>query len=329
MGKPRSAPRILAEWLAALAIERTIRTLPARLLVQVTSPAAGLARLLWVSRRRNAEALVATRLGHPAGSAESRRIVAGSLRTLLLNLVEPVALQRLLARGQPLDSLLRVEGAEHLDRALASGRGVIVASAHIGAWESLSIVLHQLGKPSWGVWRTSRNPRIDRLLVERRLRWMRGHLPKRGCAQRMKCLLRSGEWLALPLDQAAGRHGVRLDFLGAPASHHMVAGVMSMSARALVLPVYLLREPEPLHFRLVVEPALEARAGRAAVLSPLELTRRLSHSLERQVLAHPDQWLWVQDRWRGAAKAREPGVRPPAAADSPAPASPVLAAERR
>ncbi len=39
------------------------------------------------------------------------------------------------ARVEDLRSLLHVEGREHLESALARGRGVLVVSAHMGSWE--------------------------------------------------------------------------------------------------------------------------------------------------------------------------------------------------
>jgi len=290
------------------AICLALGVLPASWLLAATQPLTSLALLLGRRRRRATEALLAARLGVPARSAESRRIVRGAFRNMLLNLVEPVLLERELARGRSLSDFVSVQGGEHLQAALASGRGVIVSTGHIGAWEGLAIVLHQLGKPAWIVTRTSKNARIDALLLRRRLAWARGRLPKKGSALRMARLLRAGEWFGLALDQDAGRQGLPLEFLGATASHHPVAGFMAVHARSLALPVCLLREPGRLRFRLVVEPAIEPDPALGGSLAQVDVTRRLSRALEHRVREHPEQWLWLHDRWRGARRARTAAI---------------------
>lgn len=303
------------EWLAARGLVRLLGLLPSSWLLLAARCAARVAGRLARRRRRTVERQVAERLGHAPGSPASRRVVRGAFRTLLLNLVDPLLLERALDDGRPLEQLVDIEGARHLESALASGRGVIVATGHLGAWECLLIVLHRRFGPTWIVSRRLRNPLLDQLLWERRRRWAAGRLSKDGCGRRMARLLREGACFGLALDQNAGRQGVLLDFLGAPASHHDVAGIMAARTGALVVPAYLLREPGTLRLRLLVEPPLEAPTGVAPPQAALQVTRRLSDSLERQVRRHPEQWLWLHERWRRAERLRPPAQ--PAAAARP------------
>ncbi len=304
--EPRADEPVLlrhrAEWLLAQLVLWPMDVLPSAWLHGGARAAARVTCLVSAERRRNVARRVEERLGLAAGCPREKLIIQGAFETLLLNVVEPVLLERALARGRRLDELVAVEGEEHLRGALASGRGVIVATGHIGAWESLLIVLHRMFRPSWIVARRLKNPLLDRQIVARRLHWAMGRLPMDGSGPQMARLLRSGECIGLLLDQNAGRQGVLLDFLGAPSSHHHVAGIMAARTGALAVPAYLLREAGPVRLRLVIEAPVEAPRGGSPTAAALEVTRRLSRSLEAQVRAHPEQWLWLHDRWERAER---------------------------
>lgn len=296
----RGALQNRAEWLAARAALATLAVVPDAVL------RGGVAFLSWAScalavkRRRHTLRLVRERLGLPEGAPEARRIVRGAFDTLLLNAVEPLLIERELARGRDIREFVTVEGGEHLQAAHAAGRGVIAVTGHFGSWEAFVIVMKLLFQPVWVVTRHVENPLLERDIVSRRLRWVAGRLPKEGSALRMARVLRSGGTLGLLLDQNAGRQGLVLDFLGAPASHHTVAGVLAHRCGAAVVPVYLLREPGRLRFRMLVEPELRPDPALDEEQAVRDVTERLSASLERQVRAHPGQWLWLHDRWRHA-----------------------------
>src|SRR5262249_37843771 len=159
----------------------------------------------------------------------------------LLNVVDEVRIERHLRAGRPLNELVEVEGAEHLRAAFAARRGVLLCTAHLGAWEAIGIVLHELFEPVTGVMRTIDNPLIEKLVIERRARWSLGGIPKEGGAMKLARALRAGQGVVLLLDQNAGSSGAILDFLGAPSSHHTVAGVFARRQRAAAVPLYLLR----------------------------------------------------------------------------------------
>ena len=64
--------------------------------------------------------------------------------------------------------MIRYEGLEHYERAKQKGRGILVATAHLGNWE-LSAFTHALmTEPMHVMVRPLDNPLIDRLVEERR-----------------------------------------------------------------------------------------------------------------------------------------------------------------
>ncbi len=301
MSARRATLRHRLECAAGEALLLPSRLFPQRAALAAMTVLSHVVRVVVSRRRRHTAELVARRLGLPAGSPEVKRIVAGSFRTLALNLVEPLLLEAELLRGRPLEELVSVEGREHLVAARGAGAGVLFCTAHLGGWESLPLVLRELFGPVWVVARELDNPLLEARLAARRGRWIRGTISKDGGALPIARALRAGESVGVLLDQNAGERGAILDFLGAPASHHTVAGVLARRLAVRCVPLYLLREPAPLRFRLVIEPAIAAdpRLPDARAIE-LDVTCRLSDSVARRVREHPEQWLWLHDRWRHA-----------------------------
>jgi KDO2-lipid IV(A) lauroyltransferase len=298
----RSALRNRAEWLAFIVVFAPTRVLPAGFLRAGSGLLARVLHAVARSRREHARELVAARLGLPAGSAEVRRIVLGSFQTLVRNALEPA----LLARGQrargSIRDLFEIEGLERLQAARAAGRGVLLCTAHIGTWEAIGFVLQELGVPSWCIARVLDNPLLERELAARRLPQGLGIIPKDGGVLKLVRALKAGETVVVLLDQNAGRKGALLDFLGEPSSHHTVAGVMARRCGAAALPIYLFPAGPGGRLRVVIEPPCLADPGLDDEAAALQITRRISDSLERQVRAHPEQWLWLHDRWRHARR---------------------------
>jgi KDO2-lipid IV(A) lauroyltransferase len=58
-----------------------------------------------------------------------------------------IDVMRLRGRAEALEKLVEIRGREHLDAALAGGKGVILCSAHIGSYVSAFSLLHASGFP--------------------------------------------------------------------------------------------------------------------------------------------------------------------------------------
>lgn len=303
MAAPRGAIRNWGEYLLVLAVDGLAALLPPRVFLGLMRGLSRGARFIVRRRTRAASERIRTCLGLNPDDPRIDAIVRGAFETLALNAVEPMVFLRLLDKGRPPESFLAsVEGREHLERAFAGGRPVLFCSGHIGSWELIPILLSRLYAPIWGVARPLGNPLLERYLADRRLRCVRGTVPKDGGGLKVARIMRAGEPLGMLLDQNAGSGGVILDFLGLPSSHHTVAGVMTQRFGALAVPIYLLREKRELRYRLVVEPPIEADPALPAEEAALDVTVRLSRSMESRVRAHPEQWLWLHDRWRHALR---------------------------
>ena len=123
-------------------------------------------------------------------------------------------------------------------------------------------------------------------------------LARRGSLDEIFERLDAGDGIVFILDQhAAGRDGVVVDFLGAPAATYRSLALIALSSGAPVVPAASWREPGGRHVLRFEEPidVIESEDPDTAVRLN---TRAYNAALERLVLRHPDQWYWVHRRWK-------------------------------
>ncbi len=246
-------------------------------------------------RRELARANIAA--AFPEKSAEdvdalSRAVFAhfGGLATELLH-----------ASGRPVSEIVaRVDfpGAADARAALGSGRGVLFLTAHLGNWEYSALGMAASGVTASVVARPLDNPLLDAWLTALRTTNGNAIIEKRDAARGMLRTLRSGGVLGVLADQHVGPpDGIPVPFFGRPASTTSALARIVDRTEALVLPAAAIRIA-PSRYRLVVESVLDVRSLSAAEREPAPLTARFNAILEDMIRRHPEQWLWLHNRWR-------------------------------
>jgi KDO2-lipid IV(A) lauroyltransferase len=91
--------------------------------------------------------------------------------------------------------------------------------------------------------------------------------------------------------------GIPAPFFGRPASTTAALARIVDRTEALVLPAAAIRIA-PSRYRLIVEPVLDVRTLPAAEREAGPLTARFNAILEQMIRRHPEQWLWLHNRWR-------------------------------
>src|SRR6516165_859896 len=122
----------------------------------------------------------------------------------------------------------RVEtyGFEHIDRAVAAGRRMIVFSGHIANWEIGSLAGVQYGISVAQIYRAANNPLMDRMIA--RFRGDRGEFIPKGAiaARRAIAALNRGVHLGLLADQKMN-DGIPVPFFGRPAMTTSALGFLA------------------------------------------------------------------------------------------------------
>jgi KDO2-lipid IV(A) lauroyltransferase len=227
---------------------------------------------------------------------ERERIARGVFRHFVRFAWEMVEL--LLAPLSHLRKKVVIVGGEHLDRALAQGRGAIAILVHSGNWEytgmgyclqchRTALVARELGHPLGN--------RLARYLRERGGNWM---VNKQKGLKDILGHLKKNRIVGIVIDQnttTAG--GLLVDFFGHPARTTPVAAVLARHRDIPVLPAFSRRLPDGRHLIVVLPPIpmLKTKDADADILRHLQ---EQSLAVEAWVRAEPSQWLWLHRRWK-------------------------------
>ncbi len=190
---------------------------------------------------------------------------------------------------------VEVHGLEHLDRAIAAGRRVILFSGHIGNWEIAALAAAQYGIPIAQIYRAPNNPLVDRMVA--RLRGDRGEFIAKGAvgSRRVVAALRAGAHLTLLVDQKLN-DGIPVPFFGRDAMTAPALALLALRYECEILPVRVERLGGA-RFRLTVHPALPLPDSGDRAADVAALMRQVNTTLETWIRERPEQWFWLHNRW--------------------------------
>lgn len=227
--------------------------------------------------------------------------------------VEAALLWTLGERGV-LDLVERVEGWEHLQGALAGGRGALGAAAHHGNWELLGAYLAARGVKVEVAVRGMGNPLFEGYVNRNRTRLGMTVMHDSEAVRRTARAIRDGRFVAFLSDQGVmGLASSFVPFFGRPAKTPRGFAVFALRLEVPVCFIDAVRLPSG-KFRVVVEPVTIERTGdREKDVDAMVL--RYSEILEKWVREYPEQYFWQHRRWRRQPPGTPPELRDPALAD--------------
>jgi KDO2-lipid IV(A) lauroyltransferase len=192
-----------------------------------------------------------------------------------------------------------IEGLENLDAARAGKRGVILVTAHLGAWELAAFALSAFGYPFSFLVRRIENPKVEGLIEQARTRFGNQTIDKYNAAYRVLRLLRAGETVGLLVDINVPRgRGIFVNFFDRPASTTFIAAKLALRTGAAVVPFIMPWEPRRRRFVLNFGKPLSIESSGDEKEDVRRLTCLYTQTIENYVRRYPDQWLWIHKRWR-------------------------------
>jgi KDO2-lipid IV(A) lauroyltransferase len=254
------------------------------------------------SRRRDQVAANLARItGEPAGSERVRRLVVEAYRSYARYWLETF---RLVREGRDfwLERFGAVHG-EHLDEALARGKGAVILVGHLGNWDAAGAWVGATGRKLVTVAEVLRPRRLFEFFLGHRARLgMTIYGAEPGVTARLVEEAENGAVVAILGDRDLKGTGLEIDFFGEPATFPVGAASIALRAGVplLVGGVFERRLPDGrrgwyVEFTEPVDPPQD-REGAVA-----ELTEQAVAKLEEFVARHPEQWhvfqpFWIADR---------------------------------
>ncbi len=191
---------------------------------------------------------------------------------------------------------VRVDGMEHLDEALASNKGVLIFTGHIGNWEVLSHFARLRDFECCVMADIRKDPRLESIVDGLRARSGATILPPKGKALMLIKELRKGRNIAIIVDQRGKRRdGLFCTVFGLPAVTNPAPAFIAIKGNALVLPVYIVKLGGLHHIRFMkAVNAADFGEGSDAIQA---LSDYMQSTLASVVEQYPDQWFWLHSRW--------------------------------
>jgi len=230
------------------------------------------------------------------GPEEQRAVVQGVFRNLGRLLGEFSQFPRI--TRQNISELVEYEGLENYTRASQRGRGVLMLTGHVGAWELCAFAQGVYGHPLSFLVRPLDNPLLDRMVSHYRGLSGNRTIDKNKAVKPVLETLRRGGDVGLLIDaNTMPDQGVFCDFFGTPACSTTGLAVFALRADAPVVPGFLIWDEQSRKHRLRFEPEIPLiRTGDFKEEVTLN-TARFTRMIEDYARRYPDQWLWVHKRW--------------------------------
>jgi KDO2-lipid IV(A) lauroyltransferase len=246
-------------------------------------------------------------LALPELSSESKkRVLFGVYKHLGWQLVEFCRMARYTPENTR--QRIRTEGLAHYRAAMARGKGVLVLTAHLGAWELSSFYHSLMGHPMNVLARQLDNRRLDAFVNG--IRCLHGNrvLLKDDFGRGLLKAMHAGEAVGILMDtNMTPPQGAFVPFFGIDACTGTGLAHIARKTGAAVLPGFMLWEPAEGRYVLHFGPEIEIPHTGDAAADILEGTRRATAVLESWIRRYPDQWLWIHRRWK-TRPAGEPGL---------------------
>jgi len=216
--------------------------------------------------------------------------------------------------GTPRERLLAMvaetDGWELLDEALAHGKGVILATGHLGNWELGGAYIAARGVPVSAITRRMANPLFDHYLRGTRAAMEVEVIHDAVAVRRVPRALAEGRLIAFLCDQdGIGLASTYVPFFGRPARTPRGPGVFALRLGTPVLFAACLRRPDG-RYRIVFD-TVPVRDTGERERDVDAIVTAFTQRLEAEVRRTPGQYFWHHRRWKRQPPETPPHLREP------------------
>ena len=259
-----------------------------------------LAYFLIGDARRRTLSNLSLAFGKEIDETKLRKLACQVFENLGKNVVDVVRLKKM--RWGDIEKIAEIEGLEHFDRAYRAGKGVIGFTGHIGNFELMAAYFSLRGYKLSVIGRELYDPRLDRLLIENREGVGLENIPSSAGVKPILKALRAGKFLGVLADQDSSRvRGIFVNFFSRPARTPAAPALLAYKTGSPIVPMAIVRKNKN-RYKIVVKPPIELTFSEDREKDIIDVTQKCTKILESIIRDHPDQWLWMHDRWKSKPK---------------------------
>jgi len=248
----------------------------------------------WILRKRRKIALgnIAGALGNSLPDRRKKEIARSAFQSAALSMMELFTVEKIKKEAATRFELF---GNEFLEEAFSKDHGVVLVISHLGSWEYLSFLPYFTKRPWSVVVKNIKNPYLDKAIDSMRRVMTVNPISKDNSVRAVFQELKAGHGVAILVDQWAGDEGLWVDFFNTKTSTTSIPARLSEKTGCSLVSAYCLRK-SPGHYEIHIEKPIVHNTDQPGWESTV--TQDLNEVLERQILGHPEQWLWGHRRWK-------------------------------
>lgn len=198
---------------------------------------------------------------------------------------------------EDMEKFLVIHDYENFEAAKAQNKGVIFLTCHIGAFDLQVTYMSLKGLRPLIIGTPLKDQRLNDLLWKQRN--AHGAIAVERGKEMFRLLkeLKSGGSLAILIDQDTKVKSRFVNFFGRPAATPVGAATFAIKTGAVIVPTFIhLGEDGMQHMRFM--PDIETTISGDEEKDLVENTQRYTDFIEAQVRKHPEQWVWMHERWK-------------------------------
>jgi KDO2-lipid IV(A) lauroyltransferase len=282
-------------YLLVVTVIALLRTLPRRTAVALMRGLGGAGFRLARREREKTIRHLTWAYGDEKSPAEIAALARSVFRHLGAMAADAIRIPGIVRQG--INTLVHETGAERLRAALARGKGAIVLTGHFGNWELFGAWVAGNGFPVKVVGRSAYDPRLDRIIVDLRNSAGYTNIARGKGTREIIRTLRDNEILGLLIDQDTRVEGVFVDFFGRPAHTATAPVTLAQKLGCALLPAFIHLRADG-SYVIEFDEEITLTATNDAEQDLIVNTQKISDAYERAIRRHPEQWVWMHERWK-------------------------------
>ena len=189
------------------------------------------------------------------------------------------------------------EGKEHIDAAIARGKGTLILTAHLGNWEMGGIFLSLMGYSLTVITAPDVEERLHtyrvRLRHEQKIKVVTLDDSLASSLAVLKAL-QANELVALLGDRDLFGKGIPVDFFGQRVFFPIGPALLGYLSEAALIPTFVLMDRDD-RYRCIAEPPIDLLRSGNRDRDLAENTQRIAAVFEKFIRRDPDQWYTFYD----------------------------------
>ncbi|MDZ7640330.1 MAG: lysophospholipid acyltransferase family protein [Bryobacterales bacterium] len=188
---------------------------------------------------------------------------------------------------------IKLENLEYVTRSLALKRGLLFATAHLGAWELSALAFGALVQPMDVVARPLDNPYLDTWITQLRAQTGNRVFQKSGTLREVMRALQDNRAVGFLLDQnVISQDLCFVEFFGIQTSASSVFAKIAARSGAPVVPGFATWSDQERRYVLRFEEPV-------TITGEVESDTQAIHTvIENAIRRSPEQWLWIHRRFK-------------------------------